>query len=76
LAKQFAEKFGSDVVETGAAGTPHLNLQAVALLQLQQSNVAEIDMAHLCTHCHPELFFSFRRDGSSGRQMSFISLAF
>jgi polyphenol oxidase len=75
LAKQFADKFGSAVVETGPSGRPHLNLQAVAMLQLQQSNAAEIDMAHLCTHCHPELFFSYRRDGSSGRQMSFISLA-
>jgi polyphenol oxidase len=75
LAKQFVDKFGPAVVETGPAGTPHLNLQAVAMLQLQESNAAEIDMAHLCTHCHPELFFSYRRDGSSGRQMSFISLA-
>ena len=75
LAKQFTNKFGSGVVEPGPTRKPHLNLQSVAMLQLQQSKVAEIDLAHLCTSCHPELFFSFRRDGSSGRQMSFISLA-
>ena len=75
LAQQFANKFGADVIEPGPSGKPHLNLQSVAVLQLQQSNVAEIDLAHFCTSCHPDLFFSFRRDGSSGRQMSFISLA-
>jgi YfiH family protein len=76
LADSFANKFGNDVaVKDELTGKPHLNLQQVALRQLmEKSDVAELDLAHLCTSCHPELFFSYRRDGSSGRMMSFIGL--
>ena len=74
LAGQFERKFGKDVVAREPGRKPHLDLVAVAALQLQQAGVQEMELSHLCTACHPELFFSFRRDGSSGRQMSFIGL--
>lgn len=74
LADRFVDRFGADIVQSGATGKPHLDLQQVAMLQLDQSKVAEIDLAHFCTACHPDLFFSYRRDGSSGRMMSFIGL--
>jgi polyphenol oxidase len=74
LANNFANKFGNEVVSTDSTGKPHLDLQQVALLQLDKMNVKELDVAHICTFCHPDLFFSYRRDGSSGRMMSFIGL--
>ena len=74
LAQKFAEKFGSDVVIDREKANPHLDLRAVAIRQLQQAQVEDFELAELCTVCHRELFFSYRRDGSSGRMMSFIGL--
>lgn len=73
LAADFASKFGNDVVDRSRV-KPHLDLVRVAMEQLDSGGIAEVDAAHLCTHCHPDLFFSYRRDGSSGRMMSFIGL--
>jgi len=53
---------------------PRIDLVRVAVVQLQRAGVDEIEAAHLCTACHPDLFFSYRRDGSSGRMMAFIGL--
>jgi YfiH family protein len=72
LADEFKARFGTGVVEQKSK--PHLNLAQVAILQLQHSGVEEMDVCLFCTFCHSELFFSFRRDGSSGRMMSFIGL--
>jgi YfiH family protein len=33
-----------------------------------------IDIVGKCTHCNPEQFFSYRREGSTGRQLAFITL--
>lgn len=74
LAERFAEKFGSGVVVAGK-DKPHLDLRLAAILQLQESGVEEMDVCEICTSCHPDLFFSYRRDGSSGRMMSYIGLA-
>ena len=73
LAADFQQKFGEPVV-VHSAGKPRLDLIQVAILQLLESGVEEMEAAHLCTACHPDLFFSYRRDGSSGRMMSFIGL--
>jgi purine-nucleoside/S-methyl-5'-thioadenosine phosphorylase / adenosine deaminase len=73
LAEQFQAKFGNDVVER-TKPKPHLNLPLVALRQLQQAGVEDFEVAHLCTYCHSDLFYSFRREGSAGRMMSFIGL--
>jgi YfiH family protein len=73
LAHQFEVKFGKEVVDSTRA-KPHLDLTRVALKQLQEAGVEEIEIAHLCTYCHPDLFFSYRREGSAGRMMSFIAL--
>ena len=73
LAEQFAQKFGRSVVVLGKA-KPHLDLRLAATLQLQNSGVEEIDVCEICTSCHPDLFFSYRREGSSGRMMSYIGL--
>lgn len=73
LATEFETKFGKENI-SGPPDKPHLDLIGLARRQLQEGGVEKIDSADLCTRCHPDLFFSFRRDGSSGRQMSFIAL--
>jgi len=73
LAADFEKQFGSEVLDL-TRGKPHLDLIRAATIQLLNAGVSEVEASHLCTSCHPDLFFSFRRDGSSGRQMSFIGL--
>jgi YfiH family protein len=70
---------GPEVMEavTGGSGT-HLDLAAANVEQLRSKGVKKdsIFAAPWCTSCEPELFFSFRRDGSaSGRLMACIGWA-
>jgi YfiH family protein len=47
----------------------NLDMTAVAAAQLSQAGVGTVHALGLCTICHPELFFSHRRDrGVTGRQ--------
>ncbi|HLI59823.1 MAG TPA: polyphenol oxidase family protein [Solirubrobacteraceae bacterium] len=47
----------------------NLDMTAVAAAQLSEAGVAAVHALRLCTICHPELFFSHRRDrGVTGRQ--------
>ena len=57
--------------EFGRSGETHLDLRAIAREQLgDAAAVLEVD---LCTSCHPELFFSHRRDnGVTGRQAGVV----
>ena len=46
-----------------------LDLTAVAAAKLRAAGVRRVEHTNLCTSCHPELFFSHRRDsGVTGRQ--------
>lgn len=59
-----AAAFGADVVD-GA----HLDLWTATERALLGAGAARVDRLDLCTACHPELFFSHRRDnGLTGRQ--------
>ncbi|MBI2083687.1 MAG: peptidoglycan editing factor PgeF [Deltaproteobacteria bacterium] len=56
-----------------------LDLSLANQLQLLETGIKEshIDRLPYCTHCHPDLFCSYRRDGKeAGRMISFISLDF
>lgn len=55
----------------GRSGETHLDLRAIAREQLTRASaLQEVD---LCTSCHPELFFSHRRDqGVTGRQAGVV----
>jgi YfiH family protein len=58
--------------------TWRLDLLAAITAQLRQSGLAEGDIHALdeCTSCHPELYFSYRRDGAAtGRMLSVIGIA-
>jgi purine-nucleoside/S-methyl-5'-thioadenosine phosphorylase / adenosine deaminase len=65
---------GSEVLRAfegldGVASGRMLDLRAVVRRQLEAGGVDRIVDVDLCTSCHPELFFSHRRDGGiTGRQ--------
>lgn len=61
---EVAERFDGDLLAHG-----HLDLWAAAERRLREAGVASVERVDLCTACHPELFFSHRRDrGVTGRQ--------
>ena len=60
----FAARYGDDVVRGR-----NLDLWLAAELALTEAGCASVERVDLCTSCHPELFFSHRRDrGVTGRQ--------
>jgi polyphenol oxidase len=64
VADLYAAAFGSDVLNDG-----RLDLWRATELALERAGVEEVERTDLCTYCHPELFFSHRRDrGTTGRQ--------
>lgn len=57
---------------------PHADLVAINIMQLQESAIREehIESNHHCTKCHPERFYSYRRDqGQSGRHLAVVALS-
>ena len=52
--------FDEDLVENG-----RLDLWRAAERALRTAGVERVDRVDLCTVCHPELFFSHRRDGTA-----------
>jgi polyphenol oxidase len=59
--------------ELGRSGETHLDLRAIAREQLEAGGVASVLEVDMCTSCHPELFFSHRRDnGVTGRQAGVV----
>jgi polyphenol oxidase len=64
VADPYLARFGSKVVDTGK-----LDLWRAAELALNEAGITDVERTDLCTFCHPELFFSHRRDrGVTGRQ--------
>jgi polyphenol oxidase len=64
VSRPFRARFGSSVVEDG-----RLDLWSAAEQALREVGVQTVERLDLCTFCHPELFFSHRRDrGVTGRQ--------
>ena len=57
-------------------GKTYLDLSRAAQLELTQVGIppVNIETIPLCTACREDLFFSYRRDGQTGRQLSFIML--
>jgi YfiH family protein len=60
----FRAAYGGEVVTDG-----RLDLWSAAEQALRAAGCDEVERTDLCTYCHPELFFSHRRDrGRTGRQ--------
>jgi YfiH family protein len=63
VAQPFQARYG-EVVRDG-----RLDLWTAAERALHEAGCDEVERTDLCTYCHPELFFSHRRDkGRTGRQ--------
>ena len=65
---------GEEVLEAfGRTGERRLDLRAITRSQLEAGGVTGVLEVDLCTSCHPELFFSHRRDeGVTGRQAGIV----
>jgi polyphenol oxidase len=48
-----------------------INIAQMGAEGIRKEQISWID---LCTHCHDGLFFSYRREGKTGRQLSFIGI--
>jgi YfiH family protein len=65
------ERFAS--LGDGIADGRMFDLREVARRLLAQAGVERAEISDLCTSCHPELFFSHRRDrGRTGRQAGLV----
>lgn len=53
-----------------------VNLTQINLNQIKGEGIRDrqIFWINLCTHCHSNLFFSYRKEGHTGRQLSFIGI--
>jgi YfiH family protein len=72
---EVTEVFARNGHEDAVAGRM-LDLPHVVRCELEALGVTEIACADLCVSCHPELFFSHRRDGGvTGRQAGLAWLA-
>lgn len=73
--------FGADgaaFFQDGPRGRPHLDVRAANVAQLRAEGVPQGSIYHVaeCTYCRPDLYHSFRRDGSgSGRMISFVGFS-
>jgi len=53
-----------------------VDLARINIGQMKEEGIEEeqISWVNLCTHCHGNLFFSYRKEGRTGRQLSFIGI--
>ena len=53
-----------------------VDLAQINIDQMKREGITEeqISSTPLCTHCHSNLFFSYRKEGRTGRQLSFIGI--
>ncbi len=58
------------------AGKWTVDLARINIAQMKREGIDEeqISWINLCTHCHGDLFFSYRKEGQTGRQLSFIGI--
>lgn len=64
VAAPYRAAFGREIVRDG-----RLDMWSAAEQALRAAGCAHVERIDLCTSCHPELFFSHRRDGArTGRQ--------
>jgi polyphenol oxidase len=59
----------------GREGRYHADLRALARRRLAAAGVESVHGGELCTHADPERFYSYRRDGATGRMAALAWLA-
>jgi YfiH family protein len=66
---------GAVFFRPGSDAKPHLDIRAANVRQLLEAGLKAEAIHHLadCTHCHPDLYHSYRREGHGcGRMISFV----
>lgn len=59
--------------EAGRDGRPHLDLPRATAHQLTRRGVTDVRVLGVCTHCNPEILYSYRRNGRlAGRDVGLI----
>jgi YfiH family protein len=66
------QALGKCFSETENPGKALCDLYAIAKLKLARLGLERVWGGGSCTFCQPQLFYSFRRDGVTGRMASFI----
>ena len=73
VADQVVEVSSEEISRPGPRGRPHLDLVAVAELQLAEAGVHRVQRVGLCTRCAASELWSYRRDGKgAGRNHAWI----
>ncbi len=63
------------VFRSGSRGKPHLDVRLANVRQLSRAGLTadRIHQLDECTYCHPDLYYSFRREGKrAGRMLNYI----
>lgn len=69
-----ADESAESAFVEGAAGKYQADIYQLARRRLNLLGVTQIHGGNRCTYCEPEHFFSYRRDGTTGRMGTFIWL--
>ena len=64
-------RFGETVAGRAANGKPALDVPAAVRAALHAAGVDELDDVGVCTAASPD-YFSYRRDGETGRQAMLV----
>ena len=73
VAAAVAEASTEEAVVPGRGARPHLDLQAAVERQLTDCGIGAVSRLEVCTRCHPDLLWSYRREGArAGRNISFL----
>ena len=73
VAAQVVAASGEEVATPGPAGKPHLDVARAVEIQLRSAGIADVRRFGPCTRCHPELLWSYRREGAkAGRNIAYI----
>jgi polyphenol oxidase len=67
LRSRFADRYGADTVSGDA-----VDLAGAATVALHEAGVGHVINLTECTVCNPDRFYSYRRDGQTGRQAGVI----
>ncbi len=73
VAKSVCAASSEQVGKLGPRGKKHLDLVKAARYQLEKEGVSSIHALELCTRCHPDRLWSYRREGPrAGRNVAMI----
>jgi YfiH family protein len=66
---------GAHFFRPGPRGRPHLDVRAANVHQLEAAGLSPHRIHHVddCTMCHPELYYSYRRDVTGGQVLHLAS---